>query len=784
VGEPTHCGSGGADALGACAGCEERDTGLPMPARRSIRIFSALALLLSAAWAGPGEAQRERSLADPVWTRRPAQAGTYQAVRELSGRVELSRFSSRGDPRNLQAVCEARREAETTALATTEGDVARAESEPPGTIDLTDYMSVRHAAAQMRAYNGDMAAASGHLRAALQRVSSARTDRPELSTALTYLNALLGISELRRGELENCVHDRNASRCIFPLSVPGQHEHTSGAEAALTAFLEALSHDQGDLELRWLANLTAMTLGRHPDAVPAAFRIDPSRFASSGAFPRFLDDAPALGLGLPGRAGGAALEDFNADGRLDLVVSSVDPCEPLHYFEQQPDGRFVDRMIQAGLGDELGGINLTQADYNNDGRPDIFIMRGGWELPVRNSLLMNNGDGTFRDVTLDAGLLDVPHRTHSAAWADYDNDGWLDLFVGHEETPSKLFRNQRDGKFVDVTRQAGISVSAFTKGVAWGDYDRDGYPDLYISNYGEPNVLYHNNGDGTFADVTAVMKVDRPIMSFTTWFFDYDNDGWEDLFVAGFVPSVAEAVKYYLGQHPSAETMRLYRNVEGKRFEDVTSGVGLDRVVLAMGANFGDVDNDGWLDFYLGTGAPSYAALVPNVLFRNVEGRSFADVTSASGTGHLQKGHAISFGDLDGDGDEDLFVNVGGFVPGDSYPRVLFRNPGNANSWITLQLRGTRSNRLGLGARVTATIHTVSGRTRTIPRIVTTGGSFGASPTALHIGLADATVIDRLEIYWPGSHATQVLTNVPIRHTLEIQEDKPGWTDRTQASRR
>jgi hypothetical protein len=710
---------------------------------------------------------------DTVWNRRPAAAGAYEPVRELSGRIELSSLSARPNPRSLPAVCEARREAEAIARDTYEREAAALADAKAGR-DLMAYLWAQHAAAQTRAYTGDMAGATAHLRAALARLSTSpgSTGLGELET---HFETLIGVSELRRGELENCVHDRNPDRCIFPLKPRGQHEHRSGAEAAYAAFAGALARAPRDLELRWLLNITAMTLGRYPDGVPEGARIAPERFASAQLFPALVDEAPELGLDLRGRAGGAVLEDFDGDGRLDLAISSVDPCEPLHLFMQQADGRFRDTAGAAGLGDQLGGINLVQADYNNDGRPDLFVMRGGWELPIRNSLLLNTGSGHFKDVTSDAGLLDVPHRTHSAAWADYDNDGWLDIFVGHEETPSKLFRGNGDGTFRDVTRESGISVNAFTKAVAWGDYDRDGFADLYVSNYGQANVLYRNDGDGTFTDVTATAGVSGPIMSFTSWFFDYDNDGWEDLFVAGFVPSVTEAAKHYLGERATGDTMRLYRNVEGRRFDDVTTAAGLDRVVLAMGANFGDLDNDGWLDFYLGTGAPSYAALVPNLLFRNDEGRRFADVTTASGTGHLQKGHGVAFGDVDGDGDQDLYVNVGGFVPGDDYHRLLFRNPGTSAAWIRVRLKGVRTNRSGLGARVTSTVRTPSGR-RTIPRVVSTGGSFGANPLALHVGLGDALAIERLTVEWPASREVQVLTGVPLRETIVIEEGAPGWT--------
>ena len=367
-------------------------------------------------------------------------------------------------------------------------------------------------------------------------------------------------------------------------------------------------------------------------------------------------------------------------------------------------------------------------------------------------------DGTFTDVTAKAGLLDKrPHRTHTAAWADYDNDGWVDLFVGHEESPSALYHNERDGTFREVGAAAGVARTAFTKGATWGDYDNDGFADLYVSNYAGRNFLFHNRKDGTFDEVAQPLGVDLPLMSFATWFFDYDNDGWLDLFVASFVPSVTEVVRGVMGLPPQAETMRLYRNNRRGGFEDVTAAIGLARVVPAMGANFGDIDNDGFLDMYIGTGAPSYAALVPNVMFRNDGGRRFVDVTAASGTGHLQKGHGVAFGDVDGDGDDDLLANMGGFVPGDAYWKALFRNPGTANRSLGVRLVGTKSNRAAIGARITAFVRQPDGTLAERHRVVTSGGSFGASPYLQRIGLGPAASVERLDVLWPASGLRQSL---------------------------
>jgi hypothetical protein len=382
-------------------------------------------------------------------------------------------------------------------------------------------------------------------------------------------------------------------------------------------------------------------------------------------------------------------------------------------------------------------------------------------------------------VTREAGLLSGVHATHSAAWADFDNDGWLDVFVGHELTPSQLFRNRGDGTFEDVTARAGVGKTAFTKGATWGDYDNDGWRDLYVSNMFGENFLYHANGDGTFTDVAAKLGVQKPLTSFTTWFFDYDNDGWLDLFVVSFPPSVAEFVKHYLKMPPLAETLTLYRNNGDGTFADVSARLGLDRVVPAMGANFGDLDNDGYLDVYLGTGAPSLAALMPNIMLKNDGGRRFLDVTETTGTGHLQKGHAIAFTDLDNDGDEEVILNVGGAVPGDRYQDAVFLNPGGfGNNWISLKLVGVKTNRAALGARIRLTLPSADEGSNLRYREVTSGSSFGASSLAQHIGLGKASKIATLEIDWPVSRTTQTFHDVPVNRFLEIRELETAWRER------
>jgi hypothetical protein len=196
-----------------------------------------------------------------------------------------------------------------------------------------------------------------------------------------------------------------------------------------------------------------------------------------------------------------------------------------------------------------------------------------------------------------------------------------------------------------------------------------------------------------------------------------------------------------------------------------------------MGANFGDLDNDGFLDMYLGTGTPSFGALMPNIMLRNDRGRRFQDVTTATGTGQLQKGHGIAFVDLDNDGDEDVVLNSGGAVPGDNYGESLFENPGApGRHWLSLSLVGVKTNRAAIGAKIRVVLAKESSGASLRYREVTSGGSFGANSLRQHIGLGEATAIDRLEVEWPVSRTTQVFRNVPVDSFLVIKEFDPTFS--------
>jgi FG-GAP-like repeat/ASPIC and UnbV len=482
------------------------------------------------------------------------------------------------------------------------------------------------------------------------------------------------------------------------------------------------------------------------------------------------------------------MDDFDNDGRLDLMLTAFGFEDSMHYFWNRGDGTFEDRTEAAGLSTEVGGLNCIQTDYDNDGFVDVLVLRGGWmsrdgRFPL--SLLHNNGNGTFSDVTKAAGLLRFA-PTQAAVWLDYDGDGWLDLFVGNESTaddpyPCHLFHSNRDGTFTDVAKAAGVDVTAYVKGVTAGDYDNDGRPDLYLSTGGgKDNILFHNDGpqDGGkgwhFTNVAARAGVTAPPVSFGTFFFDYDNDGWLDLFVAGYnspgLGNMSETVAAdYLGMPTEGERCRLYHNRGDGTFEDVSKAAGLYKVIPTMGHNFGDLDNDGWLDIYLGTGNPDFSSLIPNRMFRNDGGKRFQDVTVAGNFGNLQKGHAVAFGDLDNDGDQDVFEVMGGAYLADKAYSTLFKNPGNRNHWLTLDLEGVRSNRRALGARIEVVVDTRQGR-RSIFRTVGSGGSFGANPFRQEIGLGDAKRIVSVKVFWPVTGETQGVEGIALDRRYAVRE--------------
>ena len=595
----------------------------------------------------------------------------------------------------------------------------------------------------------------------------------ELRKALAAAHMVRALAHLRAAERDNCIAHHTDRSCIFPLEGTGVYANPVSAEQALSDLNVFLERNPDDLDARWLANIVAMALGRGPKG------IDPRAREAPSGLPRFLDAAPRLGIAGLELAGGVVADDIDGDGFLDLVTSTSDPAGSLRLYRNNGDGSFSDRTESARLDIQLGGLNMIGADYDNDGDVDLLVLRGAWHFAqgqIRNSLLRND-HAVFTDVTHAAGLALPARPTQAACWADFDLDGDLDLYVGNEaweplelDFPSQLFRNNGDGTFTDVAVDAGVTNDRYAKGVSAGDYDNDGDMDLYVSNVGA-NRLYRNDGALRFTDVASELGVEGPQpRSFAPWFFDYDNDGDLDLFVGAYEGLLADVAGDYLGQPYEGPAHALYRNEGNGAFTDVGVEMGLDRPWMPMGANFGEFDNDGFLDVYLGTGNPNLKTLVPNAALRSAAAERFDDVTVSTGLGHLQKGHGIAFADFDHDGDQDIYHQLGGFYPSDTFGNALFVNPGGGGSQVVIELSGVRSNRLGVGARVALVLETPGGP-REIHRAPGSVSSFGGSPLGrLAVGVGDATRILELRVIWPGSDNLSVHHDLPVGSWLRVTE--------------
>lgn len=597
----------------------------------------------------------------------------------------------------------------------------------------------------------------------------------------------LAIAYLRLGERNNCIHNHGAESCLFPIRGSGIHEDLTGSLKAIEIYESILRDESADLESKWLLNIAYMTIGGYPQKVPKSYLIPNLDAVTSGEIKPFQDIAIDAGLNIRNMAGGSIVDDFNNDGHLDIITSSWDLQEGMHYCQNNGNGTFTDLSESSGLNRFTGGLNLLQTDYNNDGLKDIFVLRGAWKREYGkepNSLLRNIGDGTFTDVTRESGLLSF-HPTQTATWNDFNNDGWLDVFIGNESTSlddinaCELYINNRNGTFTNMSVESNANVQNFVKGVTSGDYDNDGWQDIFLSTLSSQKVLLRNegmkNGVIRFRDVTEEAGLNKcDAQTFTTWFWDYDNDGWLDLLICSYEfekslawYAAAENMNYPVG---NAARQFLFRNRHDGTFEDVTEQVGLNRIAFAMGGNFGDIDNDGYPDIYLGTGNPMYQSLIPNKLFHNKSGKFFSDETTAARVGNLQKGHGVSFADLDNDGDLDIYMDMGGAYIGDAYQNSLYLNPGqNNNNWINISLEGVSSNRAAIGARIKLTFRE-NGTLRNVYRDVNSGGSFGASPLLQHIGIGQATVIERIEVKWPGNKVPQVFENLQPGGTVRIKE--------------
>ena len=511
-----------------------------------------------------------------------------------------------------------------------------------------------------------------------------------------------------------------------------------------------------------------------PVAVPEVDAANPPKLG-------FEDMAPSLGIHHLNGNGTCAWGDIDGDGDQDLMVAGSGTF--IRVYRNEGD-HFSDVTEAVGLGHLPSGYSLNLVDYDNDGWLDLFVSLNGWSGPMPD-LLFHNDHGHFVNASKSSGV-DDPGSGFVSLWADLDNDGWLDLVVANgvlqDGSVTQIYRNNGNGTFTNVTRAAGLHEPAGfgAIGIALGDYNKDGRVDLLINGRsGAPNRLYRNDGNWHFTEVAAKAGIlQPPHEGFVCFFFDYNNDGWPDILTTSLAPWEATVEGLKKGYKPSSaaavhqDASRLFRNNGNGTFTDVTYESKLFYPTGTMGAGIADLDNDGHLDVYLGTGDPQMSRLEPNRLFRNNGNGTFADLTNLVNFARPgNKGHGVTFIDIDEDGDLDVFAQLGGHYPGDHAYNAFYRNlKGNQNNWLEVDLRGVKSNRYAVGAQIT-----LNAGSLLVYREVKGSEGFGAtSPYRQHFGLGKNTKIDSLEVRWP-SGAKQRFSALEVNHILSIKEDEREW---------
>jgi enediyne biosynthesis protein E4 len=502
---------------------------------------------------------------------------------------------------------------------------------------------------------------------------------------------------------------------------------------------------------------------------------------------------------------GAAFYDYDNDGWLDIFLVNgtrlegfpPDQAPTNRLFKNNRDGTFSDVTAKAGLIHSGWGQGVCIGDYDNDGYEDLFVAYFG-----KNVLYHNNGDGTFTDVTAKAGVAGSGKRWNSGcAFVDYDRDGRLDLFVANyidldlatapvpESGPclykglmvacgppglnggkNILFHNDGDGTFSDVSQSSGIlqATGTYGLGVLTGDFDNDGWPDIYVANDSAPSALYQNQKNGKFADIAleagcALSADGKPQAGMGVSAADYDLDGNLDIVKTNF----------------AGDTPSLYHNLGGAAFEDATfpAGLGKHTQYLGWGCGFFDFDNDGWPDILICNGHvyPEVEQLRTEagyaqrkLLYRNLRNGRFEDISESAGPGisHPSASRGCAFGDFDNDGDLDLVVNCV-----NDAPQLIRCDSSLKNNWIKVRTIGTKSNRTGIGARLRCVVQ-MPGEAKPHQQIdeVRSGGSyFSQNDLRVHFGLGNAQKVDLLEIRWP-SGTVDVLKDVTVNQLLYVKE--------------
>ncbi len=535
--------------------------------------------------------------------------------------------------------------------------------------------------------------------------------------------------------------------------------------------LQACSAAPETVHYRWMLRALTLMAGRAESTIPAAFRL---RLPAEAKSPFHLRDVTAAsGTGRVALGRGAAWGDFDNDGRDDILVGAE--RAPFRLLRNLGNGEFTDVAQQMGLVDPVGlGCYAAQfIDYDNDGFQDIFLSSNGWGGGGRLFLFHNEKGRKFTDVTKSAGLGE-PVNAFGAAWADYDNDGRSDLAVATgivDPTGGdriRLFHNEGNGKFREVGLEAGLLQKAEWISVCWGDYDGDGRQDLVAMSYNGGCFLFRNMGNGRFEDVTDRAGIRDSMHAYTAEFFDFDNDGRQDLFVSTYPDGTLHDMienKLSGAVVPAAQRQLLFHNDGNGRFTNVTKQAGITGWYGAMSSQVADLDNDGFPEILLGTGNPELDWTEPKGLFLNDGRGHFSDVAQAAGLINFGMLHGMAFSDYDDSGNLSLFGSFGGFYWGTRLSSRLYRNEGSGNRALEIRLVGTRSNRDAIGAHVTAFVGN-----RQIHRWVNGGNGFGSlNSRVVHIGVGRSSRVDSLLVAWPsGLH--QSFHDLPAGHRIEIRE--------------
>ena len=546
------------------------------------------------------------------------------------------------------------------------------------------------------------------------------------------------------------------------------------------------------LDSRWMLMLSDVGIHgkewmeKHDDAeysTKFVSEIFPAKDWSGIPFENVTD---ALGVDKLGGTGSVTWYDLDGDGWDELIWERK--FFPYQIYKNNQGT--LTKVDPKKLGtNDCTMIIATPVDFDNDGKPDIFRHCCNYDGAGPSVLLKNEGELTFDDITKGSGVENNTGYGMVVAWADYDLDGWLDLAVGDANATTRLYHNTGHGTFTEVTKAAGTTTPGKvdnlfgTVGVAWGDLNDDGYPDLFIQGWGWKR-LFMNNKDGTFKDVTkaAHLNEDPAIKGYTNQIFDYDNDGKLDLYTGQYV--VSSGVKWGFApictcsnllkregyqkrewQHAST----IYKNMGDGTFKDMAADTHFIPLGT-MGADNGDWDNDGDQDIVMGAGGPYFQQAEPYLFYENLGNGKFALRTPFYDLSLWGKGHGASFGDYDHDGNLDLAINNGGATPGDIWPSMVLHNKGNANHWFEIGFKGNvagGTNSQAIGARVK-----VTAGGKTYLQELWTGSRFGAANTSrLHFGMAKNTKIDKVEIRWPNKKlATTVFTNVDVDQAIEVDE--------------